>query len=222
MRLRTEVVRFEPAYQRHVTLAVELLDAVTLARVTSGVRVTAEGWKRAPIVNSGGLFVWVEEDFEPLRKISVDPRTRPYEAVERPKAKVERPLTRIQLPPRVDYPFPAGMTGLRWMLVEEAVTPPEPPTPVAGAEIQLRWLDADGVTWREAPTKSHSGDRGNFAAIARLSPADEPLVGSDGALTVRVRVVRDGSRQRDSAQIKLPQGRIADPAGFLAWDELQP
>ena len=52
----------ERAYSRHVLFAVELLDAVTLERVSEGVEVIAEGLHGKPIVNAGGLFVWLEED----------------------------------------------------------------------------------------------------------------------------------------------------------------
>ena len=35
---------------------------MTLERVSDGVKVTAEGLRGKPIVNYGGLFVWLEED----------------------------------------------------------------------------------------------------------------------------------------------------------------
>jgi hypothetical protein len=60
----------ERAYSREAMLAVELLDAVTLERVTQGVEVTATGLTGKPIVNYGGLFVWLKEDttrFRPRR-----------------------------------------------------------------------------------------------------------------------------------------------------------
>jgi len=48
----------------------------------------------------------------------------------------------------------------------------------------------------------------------------------NGALTVRLRVRRDALNERHSGDLKVPQGRIADPttlnALIVAWDELQP
>ena len=68
--------------------------------------------------------------------------------------------------------------------------------------------------------------RGDFVSILRLSAADVPLVDGAGALTVRLRVRRDALNERHSGDLKVPQGRVADPttlnALIVAWDELQP
>jgi hypothetical protein len=223
----------EPAYRREAGFALELLDAVTLARVSDGVTVKAEGIAGKPVRNAGGLFVWLQQDFAPLRRVTIDPGRLPYETVERVRADLRLPpatpaLTTVELPPRADYAFAPGITGLRGTLLEEPITSPRPRVPVAGAEIHLRWLDEDGVTWRDAPTRSHTDEDGGFVSILRLTAADVPRVDS-GQVTVRVRA-RRGAVERGSAELKLPQGRVADPSTLapgpgaqpFAWDDLQP
>jgi hypothetical protein len=227
-----EIHEPERAFRRRGLFAVELLDPVTLERVTAGVRVVAEGLEGAPLVNSSGLFVWLDEDVTQLRNLSIDPRTLPYDGLELQPAELNLPpsstpaVTTIELPPRVDYPFSAGATAMRGTLVEEIVAPPQAPTPVANARIHLRWLDDDGTTWHDAPTISRTNAHGNFAAVLRIAPADLPQIDSNGALTVRLRASREGSGERGSADFKLLQGRVADPttlnAFTFAWDDLQP
>lgn len=220
----------ERAYVRNVLFAVELLDAVTLARVSQGVKVLAEGLQGTPFVNASGLFVWLNEDIGPLRKITIDPGILPYESVECAAADLQRPLTTIELPPRVHYPFRGGITGLRGTLVEERTVPPERPVPVPNAEVRLRWLDEDGVTWRDAPTASRTAAAGDFAAIMRLAPTQVPRPNADGTFTVRLRARRPVLGARDSDDLQLLQGRVADPSTFphgpdaltFVWDELQP
>ncbi len=225
----------EQAYHRRGLFAIELLDPVTLFRVSQGVKVKAEGLGGKPIVNAGGLFVWLREDVGRLRNLSIDPGVLPYAPVQLRPDQLRlppqlRPMTTIELSPRMNYPFAAGITGFRGMLVEERVPSAGARTPIPDAEVRLRWLDEDGVTWREAPTISRTDGKGSFAAVLRLAPRDVPLLDVDGAFTVRARVWRDELQQRDSAELKLPQGRIADPLTFaqgrealiLAWDELQP
>ena len=212
----------EKAYERHVFLAVELLDAVTLTRVSDGVKVVVDGLQGKPIVNSSGYFVWLRENNPTIRKVSVDPGVLPYEAVERDASGVTFPKTTIELPPTVDYSFAPGITGLRGTLIEQNVNPPQP---VGGAEIRLRWLDDNG-NWLDSPatsrTKLNSGD---FVSILRLAPKEKPDIDANGAVTVRLQVRRNGST-RNSNDLKLLQGRITDPTTLnkliFAWDELQP
>lgn len=224
----TEPIQMQLAYERHALFAIELLDAVTLERVSEGIVVTAHGLRGRPIVNHGGLFVWLEEKLGPLQKISVNPGTRPYERVERTTAQlslppVPHPLTTIELPPRVDYAFAVGTTGARGTLIEDRITLPFEAVP--DAEIFLRWLD-DTSVWHDAPIISHTNRAGDFVSNLRLSAADVPLVDSAGALTVLLHVRRDSVNERHSGDLKVPQGRIADPttlsALIVAWDELQP
>ena len=212
---------------RRVMFALELLDAVTLDRVSQGVKVTAHGLQGEPIVNTSGLFVWLEEDIGQLESISIDPRTLPYEEVELEGTQLQLPLTSIELPPRVDYPFSAGITGLRGTVVEAHERPPRP---VTDAEVYLRWLDQDG-NWHDAPTRSHTSSHGttthggDFAAILRFAPSDDPQLDATGNLSVRLRVKRGGD-ERSSADLKVPQGRVEGPSTpnqfVFAWDELAP
>jgi hypothetical protein len=122
----------------------------------------------------------------------------------------------------VGYAFATGITGLRGTLIEEKVVPI---VPVRDAEVHLRWLDEDGVTWRDAPTISHTNDDGDFVAIVRLAPTDVPRLDA-GALTVRLHAKRNAVSERQSVDLKLLQGRVADPSTLndfkFAWDELQP
>jgi hypothetical protein len=217
-------VQLESAYERKVLFALELLDAVTLARVSRGVKkVKAEGLHGEAIVNGSGHFVWLNEDISALEKITLDLGVLPYEPVEIPAANVRRPLTTIELQPRLDYPFTVGITGIRGTLIEDADA--DPKVPVAKAVVGLRWLDEDAVTWHDSPTTSKTSAKGDFVSILRLSPTDAPDIDADRKLTVRLRVRRD-TNERNSADIKLPQGRVADPSTIsaltFAWDELQP
>lgn len=217
-------LRIEPekAYKRNVQFAVELLDAVTLERVSSGVTVKVEGLQRKPIVNPSGLFVWVEEKNTTIRGVSVDTTKVPYEKVERDASQLTFPLTRIELQPTLDYSFAPGITGLRGTLVERRIPNPDP---VGGAEIKLRWLDDTG-NWHDAPTASQSNTKsGDFVSILRFAPNQKPDIDADGAVTVRLQVRRDAFT-RSSTDLKLQQGRITDPTALnsltFAWDELQP
>lgn len=213
--------------RRRVLFAIQLVDAVTLATVSQGVKVTAEGLNGKPIVNASGLFVWLQEEIGRLRKVTIRPGTLPYEDVERGAEQLTlppnpRPLTIIELPPRVDYAFSPGVTGLRGTLIEERANPP---TPVGNVEVRLRWLDENGA-WHDAPTKSQTNKQGDLVSLLRLAPTDEPGLDANGAVTVRLKVIRDGGSERTSAAFKLPQGRVTDrsilPSLLFAWDELQP
>lgn len=218
-------VQLENAYKRDVLFALELLDAVTLSRVSQGVKkVNAVGFDHEPYVNSSGYFVWLKKDkFANLQKITVDLGQLPYESIEIPKASVTAPLTSVQLLPRFDYPFVSGTTGIRGSLIEKPS--PHPRTPVPDAQIRLRWLDDDNVTWRDAPTIARTNSAGDFVSILRFTPADAPELDAERKLTVRL-FARRGAIERRSPDLKLPHGRVADPltisALTFAWDELQP
>jgi hypothetical protein len=168
----------------------------------------------------------MQEDIAPLQKVTIDPGTLPYEKLEREPADLTlppdpRPLTTIELPPRTGSRCAAGVTGLRGTLIEDNVVPP---VPVENAEVSLRWLDDDDVTWRDTPTISHTNSRGDFVSILRFAPTEKPNL-DNGSVTVRLRVRRNGN-ERSSADFKLLQGRVTDPSTLdpltFAWDELQP
>lgn len=219
----------EEAYSRRVLFGIELLDAVTLSRVSQGVKVVAGGLLGKPIVNTSGLFVWLQEDVTNLRKVSIDPGTLPYEGLELEPAQLHLPpvkpaLTTIELQPKVGYSFASGITGLRGALIEERVNPPQPSTPVRNAAVRLQWLDDDN-NWRIAPTISHTDPkRGDFVSILRLSPIEVPHL-EKGEVTVRLLASRDGGLERRSDNFRLPQGRVTDPSTsnplIFAWDEFQ-
>jgi hypothetical protein len=213
----------ETAYHRLVLFALELLDAVTLSRISQGVKVVADGLEGKPTVNASGLFVWLKEDITNLRKISIDPGQLPYESLELTRGDVTMPLTTVQLQPRADYAFAAGVTGLRGTLIEDRTSTPV--VPVSNAEVHLRWLDDNGV-WQDAPTISRTDKkRGDFVSILRLNPTEVPDIDPGGNVTVRLHARRD-SNERTSADFRLLQGRIMEPSTAnkltFAWDELQP
>ena len=81
--------------------------------------------------------------------------------------------------------------------------------PVPRAEVRLRWLDEDGVTWRDAPTTSLTNDDGDFVLFVRLAPTDVPRLDAN-ALTVRLVAKPNAVGERQSADLKLLQGRVAD------------
>jgi hypothetical protein len=210
----------ELGYERHVYLAVELLDGVTMTRIREGVTVVAEGLQGKPIINGSGFFVWLEEENSVAQKITVDPDELPYEKAE--LSPLTFPLSRIQLQPKVGYSFTPGITGLRGTLIERQITPV---APIGDAEVQLAWLD-DSDTWRDATTMSRTNSgRGDFVSILRLAPTDKPKVDANGAVTVRLHA-RRGVLSRSSTDFKLPQGRVTDPSTSnpltFAWDDLQP
>lgn len=219
-------IPLELAYHRRVLFAVELLDAVTLQRVHQGIQVVAQGLRGRPVVNAGGLFVWLEEDLGRLHTLAVVPGVQPYERVELDAAQVKRPLTTIELPPRVDYPFASGVTGMRGTLIERQVVPPQHPEPVPDATIRFRWLDEDG-NWHDSVTASRTDPlSGDFVAILRLASTEKPAVDASGAVTVRLRASRAGGNERSSTDLKLRSGRMTNPSplnpGTFAWDEFMP
>lgn len=214
----------EEAYRRVSSFAIEVLDGVTLERVRDGIEVIAVGLTSKPFMNSGGLFVWRQQNIDALTAIRIDTGRQPYEGVTIPRASLtlppnSKPMTSIVLSPRANYPFAAGITGIRGRVIASA-TPPV--AGIADAGIRLRWLDDDGVTWRPSAVESRTTKSGDFVSVLRLAPADAPRV-TNGLLTVRVAVTRNLST-RVSGNVQLPQGRVADPTlnSTLAWDALQP
>ena len=219
--------RGEPAYTRQALFAIEVLDGVTISRLSDGITLTAHGLRGRPVKNASGLFVWRNEDIALLERISIDPGLLPYQPRELlPSdlilAPVAKALTRVQLAPRVDYAFDSGFTGLRGTLIEERSIPLHL---IRGARVHLRWLDDDGITWRDAPVASITNERGDFVTFLRVGVSEVPQVNANGAITVRVIVQRD-EMERRSIDLKLPQGRVANPTTsseiMFAWDELQP
>lgn len=219
----------ESAYVRKTLFALEVLDGVTLSRLNEGLKVVAEGLQGKPILNAGGLFVWLEEDFSALKKLTIDPQRLPYERLELAPAGVDRPLTRVELRPGSNYVFTSGITGLRGRLVESRTA--DPRVSVADADVLLRWLDEDGVTWHDTPIASRTNAEGDFAVVLRPVPTDVPSLDGDGAVTVQLVARRGVLGTRRSGDLKLTPGRVAEPypthpsgPDFLtfAWNDLLP
>lgn len=226
MKLSALQIPFEIGYQRRGLFAIELLDGATLERVYQGITVTAEGLRGKPVVNSSGMFVWLDEDFGQLKKIIVDPRLRSYEKVELPSSQIKpRIVNAIELSPSVAYPFPAGLTVLRGRLIEQRVSSPRLPTPIVNATVRLRWQREEDGVWRDSPTVSRTNEVGDFAAFLRLSPVEVPqLDPDDGKVILRLRVSRPGLMDRTSSEFKLTEGRVTNPTASdtqtFAWNEL--
>lgn len=227
VRLPTEV-----AYTRESMLAVEVLDAVTLERVTQGVAVIAKGIAGKPVVNHSGLFVWVKQDATKFDGITIDPFAAPFERVELTAAQVNRPLHSVQLHPLPSYPFAPGITAIRGRLVEsDSMAPQVPRVAIPGATIRFEWLDDDGITWHAWQAPRVTTKTGDFTAMVRLargrlhegSPPpppkpDEPRLDAAGNLSIRVFARRADGLQKQKIY-PLPQGRVADQT--FAWDDLQ-
>ncbi|BBU33487.1 hypothetical protein BTHE68_72210 (plasmid) [Burkholderia sp. THE68] len=215
----------EQGYVRRVLFAVEIVDAVTLVPVTEGIGVSATGLSRRPVVNRSGLHVFLDEGKAQPGEIVVITRGTPYESVTVPAPVPPARRRRIELAPRSGYPFVAGVTAMRGVLIESYAGER---TPIGRAAVGLQWLepiehggDAADPLWRDPGLRSHSDDGGDFAAILRLRPAETPERAKDGALRVRLCVARDGT-VRTSREFPLWQGRVADALPPFAWDELAP
>jgi hypothetical protein len=213
------VLPFEQAYLRKVLFAVEVLDAVTLGRVSQGLKLAAKGLKGEPIVNTGGLFVWLKEGNSQPLEVRVDAGSTPFEGRTVPVGALPDRLLRIELAPRRAYPFAPGVTGVKGTLV--ARRNDHPPVPVAGATVWLRWIDdnANGTTWMDAPTRSTTSPKGDFVAILRLSPAQLPRLDAAGPVRLRLAADRGPLGTLASPEMALPQGRVASAQSTFAWDE---
>lgn len=219
----------ETAYTRRVLFAVEVLDGVTLGRLSQGLTVKAPGLTGQPIVNSAGLFVWLQEGNRAPQGLEIDPGDLPYMAARLPAAAVQvpappppnlrPPLIRVELAPRRDYPFAAGVTGVCGTLVR--LRNENPAVPIAGATAWLRWIDdnANGTTWVNAPTRSTTDANGDFAAVLRLSPAQLPRLDANGRVRLRLTADRPQLGTLASPELALDQGRVASAQSTFAWDE---
>jgi len=208
----------ERAYSRDAMLAVELLDAVTLERVSQGVEVTAKGLTGKPIVNYGGLFVWLKEDATKFETLLVEPGRQPFERVEIPAAQVKRPLHTVELKPLASYPFSPGITAIRGSLIETVPAQGVAPVAIRGATIRLEWLHEDGVTWKPSPSTVVTDKAGDFTSILRLAPVDVPTLDAHGKMTIRLFAKRAAGGEKHK-QFQLLQGRVTDAT--YAWDQLQ-
>lgn len=208
----------ERAHSREAMLAVELLDAVTLERVSQGVEVTAKGLTGKPIVNHGGLFVWLKEDTAKFEKLLVEPGPQPFERVEIPAAQVNRPLHTVELKPLASYPFTPGITAIRGSLIESVPAPGVEPVAIPGATLRLEWLHEDGLTWKPSPATAVTDKAGDFTLILRLAPAEVPTLDAQGNMSIRLFAKRAAGGEKHK-ELQLLQGRVTDAT--YAWTELQ-
>jgi hypothetical protein len=204
---------------RTVLYAVELVDPVTGAPVTSGVKVEpldAAGAPlagRPPSVNRSGRMVWLQPGSVWPAKIRVTPGNLPFAArtetvappLHDPVIVAGQPtplspqdrLIRIVLSPTAAYPF-EGVAAVRGLLRDT-----DGGTPLSGAVVQLAWQDAPSHAWRPAPpnlgaprlsTEAVTDERGEFAAfMPPLPPGADPVVGDAShpqRLKVRLQVTR--------------------------------
>ena len=208
----------EAGYLRRMLFAVEVIDAVTLDPLTRGVVVTADGLINKPVINSGGIFVFLQEGAAVPLSVTIDAQKTYSESITVAPPVAPARSIRVELAPRVGYPFQPGVTAMRGGLVESV---PADPTPVPGAEIWLQWLDDLSASWTDAPTRSHSDAKGDFAALLRLTPSQMSRPVDGRTVSSRLRV-RRGGVTRTSAQISLPTGRVADALPPFGWSELVP
>jgi len=212
----------ETSLQRNVLFALELLDAVTLERVNQGVTVDAQGLRRKPVSNSSGLFVWIkqtpQEDTTALQSLDINTGELPYQSATIDSSQVQTPpqFTTITLAPRVNYPFQAGVTGVRGTLIESKFGTRRP---VLDGSVRLQWIDHSS-NWIDSPPLSKTEtDKGDFVAMLRLLPNANPDLNSDGTIQVRLQADRPTAIPRYSAPFNLTPGHLSDPVSF-AWDEL--
>jgi hypothetical protein len=227
-----EVHSVERAYTREAVFGVELLDALTLERVSRGVEVTAVGLTGQPRRNSVGVFVWLKEDLARLTKLVVTPSGVPFERVEIPAAQIRLPLHQVLLNPLASYPFAPGNTAVRGRLVERNDQPPAATRiPIPRATVTLEWADNQN-RWRPWIAPAVTSVAGDFVAAVRFAPLalptspptnpplkpDDPKLDADGNLSVRLTAKRTNGMQK-SRTFLLRQGRVADET--YAWNDLQ-
>lgn len=208
-------------WSRKGMLAVEVLDAVTLQRISQGITVTAKGVRGRPVVNHGGLYVWRGENLTGFAGIAIDPGVLPFVGVDLAQADVTLPLHTLTLQPRSDYAFSAGTTAILGSLIESVPLPGAKPTVIPGASIRLEWLDDDGTTWHRPPQRFFTDSRGEFAAFVPFLPADLPQLDVGGHLKLRLFANRMPAvlpAVEKFAELTHPQGRVSN--AIHAWDQL--
>jgi hypothetical protein len=204
----------EVGFTRRVLLAAEIVDGVTLSPVTRGIKVSATGLTRRPIINASGFYVWLEEGDRQAREITVEALQTAYQdARATPLAPPD--YRRIELSPTTAYRFSPGATALRGTLRQSLYGPP---TPIAGALVRLQWSHDNG--WNDEPLASRSAVNGDFAAALRLAPNAEASTRPGGDLAVRLKVERDGVT-RTTDEISLRQGAVSTWSQPFIWDELR-
>jgi hypothetical protein len=212
---RFPVGPLETAWTRTVLCGVEIIDAMTLAPVTDGIKVRAAGLKNGPNVNHSGFHYWLLEGNAQPQRISVTSLDDIYSDVDTAPPVPPQKFVRIELAPRSGYPFPAGATAVRGTVNLNKTGPVKP---VVDAAVRLQW--SDGAIWVDAATQVMTDDRGQFAAPLRLAPKDEPRL-ITGGIAVRL-TVRRGSISKTSNEFALPAGRVSTTPQPFIWNDLNP
>ena len=220
----------EIAYVREAFLAVEVLDGMTLDRVTQGIEVTAQGIPGKPVLNRSGLFVWKKQAGSQLAGLVIEPRTAPFERVALTAAQMNPKFHSVQLHPLASYPFVPGNTAIRGRLVESdpPATPDTPRVPIPGATMTFEWQRLSDLAWMPWQASRITAAKGDFTAIVRFtrgpthddgSPGkpDEPHLEANGNIIVRVTARRPNGAQKQKID-SFPQGRVTDET--FAWDAL--
>ncbi len=203
----------ELAWSRRVLCAAEIIDAVTLERITQDLSIRVDGLTRPPRLNASGFHVWTEELGAQPQRFFVDASATNYADAEADPPVPPEKSIRIELAPRYSYAFPQGATALRGSLRASRFGAPRP---IAGAKVRLQWSGDNG--WVDAPVVVTSDDHGDFAAPLRFGPSNKPVL-TNGALTARLRITRGGFT-RTSDPFALPRGRVtAAPESFI-WEDL--
>ena len=110
----------EAAYMREALFAVELLDAVTLERVSRGVEVIADGLRRQADRQCQRLLRLARGGRRAAAGCHRSTRDAAFqrEHQRRTAGTAATAARRVELAPRFDYPFAPGVTGLRGTLIE--------------------------------------------------------------------------------------------------------
>jgi hypothetical protein len=208
-----------PAYVRRMAFAAEIIDAVTLEPVRSGIGVTARGLSNKPFVNGSGMYVWLAEGNARPSAIVVDTGDSPYEPTTQAVPPAPALSMRIALAPRPGYALADGVTALRGTLIERRVGPR---TPIAGAQVWLRWIDTTPSTPALVDVTPRSSTRsgGDFAVFVHLAPDQTAGLDTNGSLRVRLGA-RFRSTTRTSEEFALLQGRVFERSAPFVWNEFQ-
>lgn len=210
----------EVAYRRQVLFAAEVLDGVTLGRITGGITVRASALPAPPVLNAGGLFVWLD-DGQPLvpQQVTVDPGLLPYQGASVASPAPPTRLVQIALAPGRGYVFQPGVTALRLTLIESNLGVP---APAPDTEVFLRWFDPAAITpWTDALLRSRTDANGNASVALRFGRLDEPARDAAGQLRVRLCAQRAGLTTMSPA-LTLPEGRVSDSALPFALNTFLP
>jgi hypothetical protein len=207
------VGKLELAWSRKVLSGVEVVDAVTLAPVSQGLRIRADGLRNRPTANHSGFHYWLPEGTAQVQGISVVSLDGIYGDADVAPPAAPAKSVRVELAPTPGYTFPPGATALRGTIRLSQLGPAQP---VAGATTRLQW--SDGTDWFDAPTAVITDYRGEFAVPLRLAPKDEPQL-TGGAMAVRLRVKR-GSITRTSDPFTLRPGQVSSGSQPFIWNDL--